>query len=403
MSKLTAIQIRNLKPKDKPFTLADGGGMSVHVAPSGVVSWRYRYRYNGNATTQVLGNYPEMTLAEARSSHQKSRALLRDGVNPTAEKKLKKLEEEKETQKETINAKNTFKAVAEDWIEQQGNRWSRNHAEAVLKTLAHDAFPLLGDIRIDTITPPQILEVIRTIEERGSYEIASKVLQRIAAVCRYAVQTGMAMYNPAADMRGVLKTRRVVHRAALQENELHEFLQKLHSSNEHIITKAALLFTIHTAARTGEVRFAIWKEIDFHSREWRIPAERMKMKLPHTVPLTYQTVVILEAMKAHSIGENGLVFPGIKSPYKPLSENTMLYAMYRLGYHSRATVHGFRAVFSTITNEAGLFDKDAIERQLAHQEGNKVRAAYHRSEYLTERRKMMQWWSDYLETLVEGL
>ncbi|MBU1417831.1 MAG: integrase arm-type DNA-binding domain-containing protein [Proteobacteria bacterium] len=400
MSKLTAIQIRNLKPKDKPFTLADGGGLSVHVTPAGVVSWRYRYRYNGKATTQVLGNFPEMTLAEARSSHQRSRSLLRDGVNPTAEKKLKKLEEEKEILQQTIKSKNTFQAVAEDWIEQQGDKWGTNHTKAVLKTLERDAFPSIGDTRIDTLTPPQILTVIRTIEARGSYEIASKVLQRIAAVCRYAVQTGMAMYNPAADMRGVLKTRRVVHRAALQENELSAFLQRLHSSNEHVITKAALLFTIHTAARTGEVRFAIWKEIDISSREWRIPAERMKMKLPHTVPLTDQTVMILEAMRAHSVnGDEGLIFPGIKTPYKPLSENTMLYAMYRLGYHSRATVHGFRAVFSTIANESGLFDKDAIERQLAHQEGNKVRAAYHRSEYLTERRKMMEWWSAYLEGL----
>jgi len=400
MSKLTAIQIRNIKPKEKPFTLADGGGLSVHVAPSGIISWRYRYRYNGKATTQVLGKFPEMSLAEARISHHKSKSLLREGVNPTAEKKRQKLEEEKKIQKEKIKSKNTFQAVAEDWIEQQGERWSTSHTKAVLKTLEHDAFPLIGGIRVDKLNPPNILDVIRKIEARGSYEIASKVLQRIGAVCRYAVQTGLAMYNPAVDMRGVLKTRRVVHRAALQENELPEFLQRLHSSNEHIITKAALLFTIHTAARTGEVRFAIWKEIDIPSSEWRIPAERMKMKLPHIVPLTDQTVIILEAMKAHSVnGDEGLVFPGIKTPYKPLSENTMLYAMYRLGYHSRATVHGFRAVFSIIANEAGLFDKDAIERQLAHQEGNKVRAAYHRSEYLTERRKMMQWWSDYLEEL----
>ncbi len=400
MSKLSAIQIRNIKPKDKPFTFADGGGLSAHVAPSGIISWRYRYRFNGKATIQVLGKYPDMSLAEARISHQKSKLLLRKGVNPTAVKKIEKLEKEKARQRESIKSKNTFRAISEEWIEQQGEKWGANHSRAVLKTLERDAFPVIGDTRIDTLTPPQILKVIRTIEARGSYEIASKVLQRISAVCRYAVQTGMAMYNPAADMRGVLKTRRVVHRAALQENELPEFLQILHLSNEHIITKAALLFTIHTAARTGEVRFAIWKEIDIPSREWRIPAERMKMKLPHTVPLTDQTLMILETMKAHSVnGDEGLVFPGIKTPYKPLSENTMLYAMYRLGYLSRATVHGFRAVFSTITNESGFFDKDAIERQLAHQEGNKVRAAYHRSEYLTERRKMMQWWSDYLEEL----
>ncbi len=156
MSKLTAIQIRNLKPKAKPYTIADGGGLSVHVTPAGVVSWRYRYRYNGKATTQVLGKYPEMTLAEARSAHQRSRALLRDGVNPTAEKKLKKLEEEKKIQEETIKSKNTFQAVAMDWIEQQGGKWSTDHAKAVLKTLEHDAFPIIGDTRVDKLTPPNI-------------------------------------------------------------------------------------------------------------------------------------------------------------------------------------------------------------------------------------------------------
>jgi integrase len=400
MSKLTAVQLRNLKPKEKPYTLADGGGLSVHVMPSGATSWRYRYRFNGKPTTQVLGKFPDVSLAEARVLHQKSRTLLRDGINPTSERKRIKDEKEENLKLEAAESKNTFKAITIEWMDQQNERWSTNHSKAVLKSLEQDAFRMIGDIRVDTLTPPQILEVIRAIEARGSYEIASKVLQRISAVCRYAVQTGMAMYNPAADMRGVLKTRRVVHRAALQENELPEFLQRLQSSNEHIITKAALLFTIHTAARTGEVRFAIWKEIDIPSREWRIPAERMKMKLPHTVPLTNQTVMILEAMRAHSVnGDDGLVFPGIKNPYKPLSENTMLYAMYRLGYHSRATVHGFRAVFSTIANEAGIFNTDAIERQLAHQEGNKVRAAYHRAEYLTERRKMMEWWSAYLEGL----
>lgn len=400
MSKLTAVQVRNLKPREKAYAIADGAGLSVHVKPTGIVSWRYRYRFNGKATTQVLGNYPEMTLAEARAAHQRSRSLLRDGVNPTAEKKLKKLEEEKKNQQEAIDSKNTFKAVAKDWIEQQSGKWSDEHAKAVLKTLEHDAFPSFGDKRVDKLTPPDILEVIRKIEARGSYEIASKVLQRIGAVCRYAVQTGLAMYNPAADMRGVLKTRKVQHRAALQEDELPEFLQKLGKSDEHIITKAALLFTIHTAARTGEVRFAVWKEINFSSREWRIPGERMKMKTPHVVPLTDQTLLILEAMKAHSVdNEDGYIFPGIKSPYKPLSENTMLYAMYRLGYHSRATVHGFRAVFSTIANESGLFDSDAIERQLAHQERNKVKAAYNRAEYLPERRKIMQWWSNFIEEL----
>lgn len=310
MSKLSAVQVRSLKPRSKPYTVADGSGLSAHITPLGVISWRYRYRFNGKATTQVLGKYPEMSLAEARVAHQKSRATLREGVNPTSEKKRRKLEAKEKEIAEIEKSKNTFKAVAKEWISIQSERWSHEHSVAVLATLRRDAFPILGDLRIDTITPPQILEVIRTIEKRGSYEIASKVLQRIGAVCRYAVQTGIAMYNPAADMRGVLKTRKVQHRAALQEGELPEFLHRLHISNEHIVTKSALLFTIFTAARSGEVRFAVWDEIDQETREWRIPAERMKMNTPHVVPLSSQAIVILEAMKAHSVG--GIFFRELK-------------------------------------------------------------------------------------------
>lgn len=401
MSKLTAVQIKNLKPKDKEYSIPDGGGLSVHVKPSGVISWRYRYRYNKKATTMVLGKYPAIKLAEARILHQKAKAILADGYNPTAEKKKKRIEAETEYHQEMVKSKDSFRLMADEWIEQQNERWSKDHSRNVVKSLENDVFPIIGDFRIDTITPPQIMGIIHKIEARGTYETASKVLQRISAVCRYSVLTGRAIFNPAADMRGVLKTRKVVHQPALQQNELPEFLQKLHVSNEHIITKSALLFTIHTAARTSEVRFATWNEIDFAADEWRIPAERMKMRKPHTVPLTKQTIMILESMKAHSVNDdNGLVFPGIKNSLNPISENTMLYAMYRLGYHSRATVHGFRAVFSSIANESKKFDKDAIERQLAHQEKNKIRAAYNRAEYMSERKIMMQWWSEYLEKLM---
>ena len=402
MSKLTAVQVRNFKPRKSAYTVADGGGLSAHVAPSGTISWRYRYRYFGKPTTLIIGRYPEMSLAQARQEHQKARALLSEDINPTAERRERRQQKQREIEGKSPRGINSFRVVTEEWIEKEKERWSNDHAKAVLRTLQADAFPILGDLRVDTITPPQILQVVRNIEDRGSYEIASKVLQRISAVCRYAVQTGKARYNPASEMRGVLKTRRVEHRPALSAQEMPEFLGKLNISTEHIITKAALKFTIHTAARSGEVRYAIWKEIDFKEKAWRIPAERMKMGLPHVVPLAEQVLELLRSMMAHSTGEDGYIFPGIKSPYRPLSENTMLYAMYRLGYHSRATVHGFRAVFSTIANESGLFENDVIERQLAHQERNRVRAAYHRSEYLVQRRDMMQWWADLLQEMEHG-
>ena len=397
MSKLKAVQVRNFKPKSKPYTVADGGGLSAHVAPTGAVSWRYRYRFEKKATTLVLGHYPEMSLGEAREEHLKAKKLLASGINPTAQRKQKVLDREEEAR---IREDYLLTTVAMEWIEARRESWSEGYRKAVMRSLKKDVFPDLGNMRVDEITTPDVLAVARKVEDRGSYEIAGKVLQRINAICCYAIQVGKAKDNPAAAMKGVLKTRKVEHRPAMSISELPDFFEKLHHSNEHVVTKSALLFTILTAARSGEVRFAVWDEIYKEDREWRIPGERMKMGTPHIVPLSDQAMAIIEAMKPHSIG--GYIFPGIKSPQKPLSENTMLYAMYRLGYHSRATVHGFRAVFSTAANESGLFDKDAIERQLAHQERNRVRAAYHRSEYLGERRKMMQWWSDKLEGMQRG-
>ena len=222
----------------------------------------------------------------------------------------------------------------------------------------------------------------------------------MTAVLRYAVQTGKAAYNPASEMRGVLKTRKVQHRAALLADDLPEFLKKLSAGDLHITTKLALQFVILTATRSGEVRGATWEEIDLKNKLWRIPAERMKMDTPHTVPLSDQAIAILEQI-SNLFGQDGLVFPGIKDQSKQLSENTLLYALYRLGYHSRATVHGFRATFSTIANESG-FDGDVIEKALAHEERNKVRAAYHRSEYLEQRRELMQWWANYLDSIKAG-
>jgi len=230
--------------------------------------------------------------------------------------------------------------------------------------------------------------------------IATKILQRMTAVFRYAVQTGRVAHNPAAEMRGVIKARKVQHHPMIQPDELPEFLQNLTKADIHTTTKLAIQFTILTATRSGEVRGATWNEIDLEKCLWSIPAERMKMQLPHTVPLSTTALSILEQAKI-LYGDKHFLFPGIQSPTKPLSENTMLYALYRMGYHSRATMHGFRALFSTIANETG-FNPDAIERQLAHREKNAVRAAYHRSEYMPERVKIMQWWADYLRQLEHG-
>lgn len=395
MSKLTALQVRNAKPKAKPYKLPDGFGMHLHISTSGKKTWRYRFKIGGTESTFTLGEYPLLSLEKARGERVTARNLVKEGINPAKQRRSKKEQKINDDKKESQVSENNFKAITLEWVEQQRERWSNDHAGAVLATLTADAFPSIGEKAIDTITPPEILAILRNIEKRGALEIARKVLQRMNAVFRYSIQTGRSLYNPASDMKGVLKTKKVEHRAALRQEDLPHFFDRLHSSDEHIITKAALLFTIHTAARSGEVRFATWNEINFGEKVWKIPAERMKMRSPHVVPLTSRTLKLLEVMETHKVDENGLIFPGIKSPHKPISENTMLYALYRIGYHSRATVHGFRATFSTIANESG-FNGDVIEKALAHNQRDKVRAAYHRSEYLEQRRELMEWWSDFL-------
>lgn len=397
MAKLTALEVRNAKVIDKPYKLPDGHGLYLNVAASGTKSWRYRFRVNRKESTFTLGTYPQMSLEQARAARTKAREQVKAGINPAKERREKMQQlREKEEAAENLS-KTTFEYVANEWIDLQRGSWSKDHANAVYATLARDAFPILGNHQVDSIRPPQVLKVLRKIESRGALEIAHKVLQRMNAVFRYSIQIGITTYNPAADMKGALKTRKVVHRAALDVKDLPEFLQTLATADLHITTHLALQFTILTAARSGEVRGATWDEIDLKDNLWKIPAERMKMVSPHTVPLSIQAIGVL-ARAGKLYGCEGLIFPGIRDQSRQLSENTMLYALYRMGYHSRATVHGFRAVFSTIANEED-WDGDVIEKALAHEERNKVRAAYHRSEYIEQRRKLMQWWADYLDRL----
>jgi integrase len=397
MSKLTALEVLNAKVAEKSYKLSDGHGMYLHVSSTGKKTWRYRFRINKKESTFILGSYPQMTLEQARSARMKAREKVKVGMNPAKERRNKKLQLlEIEKAEENLH-RTTFEYVANEWIKLRRGSWSKDHADAVHATLAHDAFPMLGDLQIDSIKAPQVLEVIRKIEKRGALEIAQKVLQRMNAVFRFAIQVGIITYNPAGEMKGALKSRKVVHRAALAEKEMPEFLRNLQTADIHDTTRLALMFTILTAARSGEVRGATWDEIDPKDKIWKIPAERMKMTTPHNVPLSIQAVEVLTRV-GKLYGTEGLLFPGIRDPNKPLSENTMLYALYRMGYHSRATVHGFRAVFSTIANEKE-FNSDVIEKALAHEQRNKVRAAYHRSEYLEQRRELMQWWANYLDQL----
>lgn len=387
---LTDPKVRQSKARNKPYKLSDGNGLYLQVQPSGSKYWRLAYRFAEKQKTLAIGIYPEITLANARKKRDDAKSYLSKGIDPSnlMSKKVRK-------RAEVENLENSFESIAREWHEQQKGGWSKNHWDRVIVSLEKEAFPDIGSLPIQDITVPHVLAILRKVEKRGALEVAARLLQRCSAVFRYAIQTGRAESNPVTDLQGALKTKKVKHQPALTRSEMPEFLEKLKNYDGSKITQLALNLVILTFVRTGELRGAVWSEFDLENAEWRIPAERMKMRAEHVVPLSEQAIEILSELKPIT-GKHDLVFPSRQTWKKSMSENTMLYAMYRMGYHGTATVHGFRATASTILNESG-FKPDVIERQLAHVERNKVRAAYHRSEYLEERKQMMQWWADFIE------
>ncbi len=393
MSKLTAVQVRNAKTTGKAYKLTDGFGLHLHISKTGRKTWRYRFRIAGVESVCVLGEYPQMHLTDARSARNDARDLVKVGKNPAHVRK----DEIKASLIDELAKKDTFEVVALEWVAKQIDSWSANHFNAVMKSLKANAFPEIGNVPIGDITTPDLVKMMEKVEKRGALEMARKVLQRINSVFMYANRQGKISDNPAANLKGSLKTRKVVHRPALSKDELPQFFKNLEKARMHISTKLGLRFLILTAARTDEVRRSVWSEIDFSDKMWRIPAERMKMDSPHNVPLSRQAIELLDRI-GDVFGRSGYIFPSVRDYKKPMSQNALLYAMHGLGYHSKATVHGFRATFSTIANEEG-FKGDVIEKALAHVERNRVRAAYHRSEYIEQRKELMQWWADYLMKL----
>lgn len=389
---LTDVQCRNAKPRDKSYKLSDGFGMYLEVMPNGSRYWRLKYRFNKTEKRLSLGVYPEVSLSEAREARDKARKVLATGKDPSVAKRQEKYQAQ-------LKAENCFEAVARQWHKSQSAKWNPEHADRVLTSLEKDVFPTLGKLPVSEITPPEILRVIKKVEQRGALETASRILQRCNSVMQYAVIHCLLDRNPAANLSKALQTREQEHYKHLAADELGEFLQKLaaNTGNLHVQTVLALRLMVLTFVRTTELSQSIWEEIDFDKKEWRIPAHRMKMKIPHVVPLSKQALLILEQLKNLN-GDSGYIFQHANTNRKPMSNNTMLYGMYRMGYHGRATVHGFRGTASTILNEQG-FRPDVIEKQLAHREPNDVRAAYNHAEYMQERREMMQHWADYTERL----
>ena len=384
---LKDIEVRNAKPKEKMYRLFDGDGLYLEIIPAGGKYWRFKYQFAGKEKRLAFGVYPEVSLADARERRAQARKMVAAGDDPgQVKKEAKRLLIQKH--------ENTFELIARDWHDNRLSKWTPIHAKKILTRLEMHVFPRIGTRPIAEISTSELLSVMRKIEEHGA-EIAHRLLQVCGQVFTYGVITDRVSINPAVSLRGALKPVVRNNHAFLKPNEIPEYLKKLAVYDGAVQTRLALRFLLLTFVRTAELRGAAWTEIDLDKAEWRIPAERMKMRDPHIVPLSRQAVAVLEEMKLISHNSK-FVFPNQHKPSGQMSENTILYALYRMGYHSRATGHGFRSTASTVLNESG-FPPDVIERQLAHSERDKVRAAYNHAQYLPERKKMMQWWADYID------
>jgi integrase len=385
---LSDAKVRNTKPRTKPYKIADGEGLFLLITPSGSKYWRLKYFFAGKEKVLALGVYPETSLADARERRAQARKALAAGNDPGELKKEAK-------RVAILRNANTFEVVAREWFEKRQHEWAPSSARALLGRLEKYILPKLGQRAIAEIGAPEVLAMLRVIENKGALETARRLMRITGQIFMYSIATGRAERNPVPDLRGALKAPIVKHRSFLKANELPLYLKKLDAYDGSLQTKLALRLLLLTFVRTIELRGAQWTEIDWDRAEWRIPAERMKMKELHLVPLSRQAIAVLRELQTQSENRQ-YIFPNQHNPGSFMSENTMLYALYRMGYHSRATGHGFRSTASTILNEHG-FRPDVIERQLAHSERNSVRAAYNHAQYLPERRKMMQWWADYLD------
>jgi integrase len=385
---LSDTAVRNAKPKSKSYKVSDGDGLFLVIMPSGSKYWRLRYFVAGKEKLLALGVYPEITLADARDRRAQARKILAAGNDPSEVKKEAK-------RVATLKYGNTFEGVAREWYEKRKHEWAPGSVRCKLHYLEKQLLPTLGPRAITAITAPDVLDLLRVIEGRGTLDTARRVMQMCGQIFMYAIATGRVERNPVPDLRGALMTPVVKHQSFLKASELPDYLRTLEAYDGTLQTKLALRFLLLTFVRTNELRGAEWTEIDWAKAEWRIPAERMKMKELHIVPLSKQAIATLRELEKLT-GSRPYIFPNQHNPATFMSENTMLYALYRMGYHSRATGHGFRSTASTILNE-NEFRSDVIERQLAHGERNRVRAAYNHAQYLIERRQMMQWWADYLD------
>ncbi|EBU3663111.1 DUF4102 domain-containing protein [Salmonella enterica] len=400
-------KIRNLKPSSRPVKLSDSHGLYLLVNPGGSRIWYLKYRFSGKESRVSLGAYPLISLSEARQKRDDIRKLLAQNINPA---------QQRMADKAAASPEKCFKAVALAW-HKTNKKWSADYAARILASMENHIFPAIGHMPVTTLKTQHFTALLRVIEDKGFLEVASRTRQQLCNIMRYAVQQGLTENNPAQHLEGVTAPPVKNHYPALPPERLPELFERIGDYQQgRQLTRLAVVLTLHLFIRSSELRFARWSEIDFRNKIWTIPATRetiekvrfsgrgAKMRTPHIVPLSRQAIAILKQIHEIS-GHLELVFPGDHNPYKPMSENTVNRALRLMGYDTKADVcgHGFWTMACSALVESELWSRDAVERQMSHQERNSVRAAYiHRAEHLDARKAMMQWWSDYLDSSREG-
>ena len=387
---LTARQVETAKPKEKDYKLSDERGLFLLVTTTGKRYWRMKYRIAGKEKKLSIGVYPEISLADARVKRDEAKKVIADGGDPSEKKQLEKLAKK-------ISVVNNFRALAMEWHKHKCISWSESYAESVMEALEKDIFPYVGKRPVAEILPLEMLEVLRLIEKRGSLEKLRKVRQYCNQIFRYAIATGRATINPAAELTGTLTAPKAEHFPHLQSSELPAFLASLADYHGSCITRMATTLLLLTGVRTIELRAAEWQEFDLENALWTIPESRMKKRRKHLVPLSDQVLSILQELRTYT-GQYQLVFPGRCNINKPMSEASINMVIKRIIYNGKATGHGFRHTMSTILHEQG-FNSAWIELQLAHVDKNSIRGTYNHAQYLDGRREMMQWYADYIDQL----
>jgi integrase len=387
---ITDTEIKRAKPEQKPYSMSDSGGLHLVISPPGGKLWRWKYRFEGKEKLMALGKYPQVPLAMARERHSEGRRLLATGVDPMAQRKAVKTAER-------VASENSFARVAAQWLEHWQDGKSPRHVDSVKRRMVADILPCLGARPIAEIEAPEIVALAKAIEKRGARDIAKRALETAGQVFRYAIAHGLAERNPATAIRprDILKATRKVNYARIDAKELPKLLKQIEIYQGRQLTRLAMKLMALTFVRTSELIGARWVEFDLDSRRWNIPAERMKMRTPHIVPLAQQSLEVLEMLRQLT-GNSDLVFPGDRNLSKPMSNNTILKALERMGYKGAMTGHGFRGLASTILHEQG-YQHEHIELQLAHAPRNAVSAAYNHALHLEARAKMMRDWANFLE------